>query len=202
MLPKFRGFHRQNDPYTFGFKFEHPQMQMPQTYAILDILYCKPIMIGSSVYVAQDVNMWPCEASLASLFHVPPNSKPEYHTLSQHFIVSWAVFMLIVIRSWFIWVELWANHWGFKTLLPGVSFFACISKWEREVSRKRLPLYSYSMHSTPMAPPSHYQFNESTLWERVKKRACFIKNPFWNSGQSDCIHRLAGVVLGKFWTRT
>jgi len=29
-----------------------------------------------------------CEASLASLFHVPPNSKPEYHTLSQHFIVS------------------------------------------------------------------------------------------------------------------
>jgi len=29
-----------------------------------------------------------CEASLASLFHVPPNSKPEYHTLLQHFIVS------------------------------------------------------------------------------------------------------------------
>jgi len=29
-----------------------------------------------------------CEASLASLFHVPPNSKPECHTLSQHFIVS------------------------------------------------------------------------------------------------------------------
>jgi len=27
-----------------------------------------------------------CEASLASLFHVPPNSKPKYQ--SQHFIVS------------------------------------------------------------------------------------------------------------------
>jgi len=29
-----------------------------------------------------------CQAFLASLFHVLPNSKPEYHTLSQHFIVS------------------------------------------------------------------------------------------------------------------